>query len=193
LKDHDDDVFTQIYKMIRITWSGKLGQHARSIRSDPQELEEYYENKLLKCLSTFDGSRDFWNYYHSSITRARCDLYRKTKSRLDKEMLESDINRNDSSGQSTFELIITNIPHDGTLEKIRSQRQLIAHLMSKSKDSRVSIIVNAVLSDDNPKLCPTAIEQATGIKRDTVMRCLKKLAKEFDRDLFGDWHDYLTC
>jgi RNA polymerase sigma factor (sigma-70 family) len=190
-RTRDNDLFSIIYRDC-IPVTNVLRKIAASIHVDVHDLVATYEDKLMECVKKFDGKSDFRNFFNFSVRNARCDKLRQSDRREQKEMLESQLNRNDSSGQSMFDLIISRQLID-TREKVRDQLALITYLMRESDDDRISTIISVALDDTSGRLSPTAIGRITGIKPDTVSRCIRKLANYYNHELFGDYHDYLSC
>ncbi|MBU8597324.1 hypothetical protein KM908_14355 [Alkalihalobacillus clausii] len=79
-------------------------------------------------------------------------------------------------------------PYVDTKTTKADQRQLIDFLLDRTKVDEVTI---AVVTNFPKYRTPNALAKALGLDFNQVDRRLRKLARNFDADLFGDYRDYL--
>ncbi len=188
----DEDVFNEIYDILSSEWSRGYRYHARKLWSSPEEVQAAFEDTLLSVLTKYDGQRPFANLLARSIKNTKATIYRKCKRYCESQPLIVDHKTEDS------EELPIEIADEYTLEQQffesqtkGDQRQLISHLIDPDKvsDAKTTAIVEAF-----PKYNSiTALGKALGMHHEQVLRRLRKLAKNYDPNEFGDIHDYLSA
>ena len=191
----NDDVFREIYEITAAYWRPKAKEIAQSIRADTHDVEELYDDVLMKCVETYDGKIDFEHYFKFCAKNARADLYRKKSRIAEHETYELD------SDAATFEIRDEGATPEeiATQTKEADQLQLIDFL-TKDCDEPTTAIVETSLrypppkqSTGRPKTLKAHVADVLGIDKRTVSRKFERLAANFDYKQFGDYRDYLLA
>lgn len=187
----DEEVFNHIYSIMSKKWKS-LDLVARSIHSDSSETLALYEDTLIKCLGKYDGRADFENFYNRYLWRERRGLYRKKKTTLKNEYLESYL-IGFSPEAATFDIPDDiDVEGEATKSKRKKDDQLaLIDFFVHGENERTTAIVQAYLETDLKT--PTAIGKYLGLNHKQVTRALTRLAAKYDSKQYGDYTDYLVA
>ncbi|MEH7652297.1 sigma-70 family RNA polymerase sigma factor [Bacillus safensis] len=189
-ESNQDTDFTEIYNLTVKKASNTFQSTARSLLTGEADVQELYEDVLMKCISEYNGMHDFENFYKNSLKNRRADTYRKTRRMNERDLYIVDKTIEEDKGAATLEPVDEKTPETIYFNKKRAdQRQLIDSLLEKA-DETTRQIVETFLGCDRPN--PTAIGKRLGLHHSTVIRKLEKLAGSFDTKQFGNYRDYLV-
>lgn len=186
ITDKSQETFTEIYTLLAQKWRPTYAAIARNLRTETAEVEELYEDTLLRVLDRHDGSGKFIQHLSSALSNARKDFIRKDKRLRERHQLTLDVER--EVGTEIPELDGEAKEEYANAKKKEDQRQLISFFLQNA-DSETT----AIISEFDNYESPNALATALGIHHETVNRKLKKLAKLYDAEAFGDYRQYLSA
>ncbi|QVY62950.1 hypothetical protein [Cytobacillus gottheilii] len=184
-----DAVFTQIYETLAVKFL-KEGDYrqavARSIGADEHELQEIFDDCVMYTVGNYDGSRSFEAYFKWKFRNMRANFLRDKNT--DRQVHLNAIHLDDDEN-TTLELVdAANVEQEVVKTTEADQRQLIDSL-TKDIDATTTAIVEAL-----PRYASVnALGKALGMHHEVVKRSLKKLAKNYDVNKFGDYRQYLQA
>lgn len=183
-----EELFGIIYEEVIGKVRPKLETIGKSILADSHEILAIYEDTLLKCIETYDGSSDFEMYFKFNVKNRRTDFYRHVQYISRNEVYET---ANDEDDTAMFEIVDPFKLEDYALRtKKADQRQLIDFLVN-GEDETTTAIVETFL--EHPKPSATAIAKELGFHHSKVIRALTRLAAKFDSKKFGNYRDFLVA
>lgn len=201
----EDHVFTEIYEEVSKRWSGKLEFEANYNKVDRLDLQERYDEVVMKAVNDERITpENFRNYVGVMLKSKKLNLIRDTKRRTRRFLLQKGGNPDEEEtmdyldsmnflegnlGKDSFEELTEN-------KKETEQRQLLSFLVDPAKvnDRTTTAIVSTALKDTSKgkTIKAKAIAEELSLpRRDVVTRKLSQLRKNYDESLFGDYRDYL--
>jgi DNA-directed RNA polymerase specialized sigma24 family protein len=184
--DKSQEIFSEIYSLLTQKWRPTYGAIARSLRTETDEVEELYEDTLMRVLERYDGSGKFERNLSRALKNARIDFIRSDKRLRSREQLIIDGERGEGTAIPELEYAVD--AEDEARQKKEDQLQLISFLLQNA-DSETT----AIISEFGNYESPNALAKAMGIHHEVVKRKLRKLAKSHDASIFGDYRQYLTA
>lgn len=160
---------------------------------DPNDADTIFDDVFWK-LSKDHGIKDFALAMRTSLRNARIDFVRSENSRRKKIEHYLDEHTAESEGAPTL-ILKANADVEGEVlhreeKKRTNQRQLIDSLLESAKillDPTMTAIIEGTMRGETPN----AIAKSLGLQRNTVDRKLRRLARNYDRQVHGDISDYL--
>lgn len=182
-----DETFRSIYA--EMTKWQNFATIAHSLRATEADTEALYADTLWKCTETYDGNRDFRQYFQSCVKNARATLYRKQRHLREWETF-------DENDVSIFDFIPLDVDLDVNMKEA-DQRQLV-DLLTKDADELTTAIVKTSLTyrpDEavgRPLTLAGYVAKVTGIDKRKVSRIIESLAGKFDTTVHGNHRDYFA-
>lgn len=159
---------------------------------DRNDADSILNDVILKLIGK-DSINGFGLWMATALKNARIDWLRKEQTRG--KRYELTINKDDedaSTSEIKDELTTEDIVIESYKKKEADQRQLIDFLSRSAKtDTTTTTIVTAYLFAPLDAK-PTEIARSLGIHHETVKRKLRRLARRYDANRFGDVYEYLA-
>ncbi|WP_419884871.1 hypothetical protein [Paenibacillus sp. B-A-8] len=159
---------------------------------DRNDADSILDDVILKLIGK-DALNGFGLWMATALKNARIDWLRKEQTRG--KRYELTINKDDEDAPTSEiadELTTEDIVIQRYKKKEADQRQLIDFLSRSAKtDTTTTTIVTAYLFAPLDAK-PTEIARSLGIHHETVKRKLRRLARRYDANRFGDVHEYLA-
>lgn len=189
----DEDAFAEIYQYIYNSRNNLVRSFASRYKLDEHDVESMINFRLLKVLATFVGTVDkFRNAVFKSIRNGCIDLYR-SKVALENHYTEVMYEDDDGALNEVYEIISDAPTSDEEdyriteIQKKHDQRQLTAYLLSNVSEQTLTSALTFI-ETNSYRLAAKQI----GTSNHTVKARIRKLAKKFDENKFGSYHDYFT-
>ncbi|MRX54653.1 hypothetical protein GJU41_11785 [Bacillus idriensis] len=183
-----DETFNEIHAIVIGSNFRKYEKIGESLRSDGHEALALYEDTLIRCIESYDGARDFENYFNLCVKSKRSNLYRNKKLRNSYE----DYSVNDSDeNAATFEIVDSFDLEEYALSTKKTDQLALIGFLVEGADATTKAIVEAFLHHPNPTA--TAIANEFGFHHSKVTRALNRLAAKFSTKQYGNYHDYLVA
>lgn len=182
-----------------------LGMHRQKVSRDrlgsDHDAVETFDDTLMDISSRHDIG-DFGKTLSAALRKKRAMIGRTNRRRQTRyrTVIDEKVERDDGTYTPKYEAKTENkVVEDeviGNVDKKKEadQRQLIDFLVisdSKEPDATTTDIVEAYRLAP-PSAKDTAIAKSLGIHHETVKRKLRRLARRYDANRFGDYRDYLA-
>ncbi|GGE80378.1 sigma-70 family RNA polymerase sigma factor [Priestia taiwanensis] len=195
ISTRDENLFAELYKLLRRVCRNRLLYWSdTTYLANEHDITAVFDDTLYKTLESFTEGH-FVRYFAVALKRNFFGLLRKLKTRRTYEMYESVWTGADIEDAATFDIIADdyNLEEEVMKTKKADQRKLIDSLIGHGQtlDAETTAIVKAFLSYEGKRLTANAIANQLGIHHTAVLRKLKRLAKRYDEQQFGDYQDYL--
>lgn len=193
------DAFNRMYRLAESMF-GRMHRDSLISRGcrDEHSAQETFDNAIWE-LSERDDLLNFATTLSSALLRKRLMVFRgngRRRKRIPGSLDETVANESGEYSPkyptpeepSAEEVAMPNLCR----KKEDDQRQLIDFLKHSGKpDATTTAIVEAFLFAP-PSASDTAIAESIGIHHETAKRKLRKLARQYDANRFGDVSDYLA-
>jgi hypothetical protein len=158
------------------------------------EFRSYLNNRFWIAIKTFESGNganfNTWFYYNmrQGISRVVRSKLRKVYS-LEELTLDSSTDEGDFTEKDKLIALHRTEETVFNIKTKEDQRQLISFLTDPDKVDEITTLI--VINFDKFDSI-TALGKALGIHHETVKRKLRKLARNYDESIFGDYSDYLA-
>lgn len=189
----DEDSFTEIYQYIYGSRTNLVMSFATRYKLDEHDVESMINSRLLKVLARFEGTSDkFRNAVFRSIRNGCIDLYR-SKVAMENHYTEVMYEDDDGALNEIYEIISDAPTSDEEdfriteIQKKHDQRQLTAYLLSNVSEPTLTSALTFIETNSYRQAA-----KQIGTTHHTIKARIRKLAKRFDENQFGNYHDYFT-
>lgn len=188
-----EDSFAELYHYIYSSKPNLVGTFAKRYKLDEHDVESMINVKIFEIADKFVGTADkFRNAVFNAIRVGSIDIARSRNAR---EKHRTEVMYEDADGtlNEIYE-IITDAPTSSEedfriteIQKKHDQRQLTAYLLSNISEPTLTSALTFI-ETNSYRLAAKQI----GTSNHTVKARIRKLAKKFDENRFGSYHDYFT-
>ena len=188
--------FQQLYKEAKSEFLlPNRGKMLNMGYSDPNDADSVFNDAIWKAIQKEDPIENFGLWIRTSLKNERLDFLKLERRR--RKRVSHYLDEHPDEGNSAPKLVLKTDNEEVENEVFRSeekkrtnQRQLVSSLLEPLtvlSDPLMTDIIQRVKLGENPG----AIAKSHGLDRNTVVRKLHNLSRNYDRNIYGDIAEYL--